>query len=273
MLSLKVYWPNLVATILTSVPVYIAILTIIDDLPENDTQRLWIYIGVLLFSVIVAGGSNYFAFLSRRESEKQAKKAEENIRAIRERLRPILIEPLDAELARSAKSLRDISNGQRLEFYVFAFVDCRWRVLASTKDSSSVVRRIALDQDEGVIGLTAQNESPIVVEIRDGGKGKVFNRHNEVVAEQRELSPDNRSKTDTGIDYIAATPVFVKNVSEPYDKTIIGVLSVDCYTKEGGVPVPSHAFQEQLDAEAIKVSPYLSVFHEISQLNGDEPDR
>ena len=243
-----------------SVLAFVAILSLFDDIPDVKWQRNLIYLAIAVLSIAISAITNLGSILSQKRAQDDTKQSTQIFETVSGKLRPILIETLDNELRRYLSSAPDDIAKAGLNYYVFVFVEDYWRVLASSKDSSAVSRRIALTHDEGVIGVTAVRASPVFVEITKDGKGKVSSRQEQESGEQRVLTDDNRSKTDINLRWITATPIFVMSQGRPYDNRVIGVLSADSNSESDNSLMQSIEFQKWFDQLAMNVSSYIAVF-------------
>lgn len=210
------------------------------------------------------------AYVAQKTAERNKVRAENLYNNLGGRLRPLLLQGLEEMLKRIANAiserLSDELDGENPSFFIFMKADTdRWVVAASNVDKAALVRRIALSDDEGIVGFTSNVRArllangPVSQELFD-------HRDNRNLGKQTPLRPDNLAKCDRGVAWIFAEPIFVTVEGKPWDQTVIGVLTVDSKNENGNEFFRQAAFVELVDAISEAASPYLGILKEIPEL-------
>ena len=114
-----------------------------------------------------------------------------------------------------------------LELHVFARVDGLYRIVASSASEGSSVRRVELEEDEGVVGAVVSRNMTVVAAIQDDGNVQLFTKHRGPIGVQPPLRPANLEKCHPEIRWVYAVPIFGRREGAPWLNRTIGVLAVD----------------------------------------------
>jgi hypothetical protein len=235
----------------------VALLPIL-SLPPAQGRGLAL-IGLALLSLVAALCANapLLAELNERTKADEARAEAQRQRA---RLNQMLQAPVLNALERSLRAEVNWRDAEGLKFYLFARIDGRFRIVASTVGESEHVRRLALRPEEGLVGIVALTHRATIVgkvSAQDHTRGieALFDRgHNLVSPLPNPLDVGNVRKSDFDARWIAAVPVFLQ--TPPWSDEVIGVMTVDS-TRSEETRFRELAFLSRLEKAAAAQAPYL----------------
>lgn len=250
-----------ISVIGTSVIAYMTFYSIL-GLPPEGSGKVLAIIGLVTLSIVVSCATNYIAFDRLRGTEKRLSETETLYRTLESRIRALVLTGLEDVLKIRVRDPQLPKDKLPLKFYVFTEIDGLYRVVASTVERDAQVRRLELEPDEGVVGVTVENKISGLARISDG-EGDVFDRSGRVITQQRRLRDVNAGKVDVDLKWIYTLPIFEKSQDTPWSNRIIGVLTVDSSDDQGGNLFKDVNFQAAVEAIASDVSPYIDVLQSL----------
>jgi len=233
--------------------------------PSDRTSWWLVFIAVAFISILAGGFANSLSFRDIRSLDRRRNAAVADYLSLRSHLIPLLLEAVDDVLDRRLASLQCLvaptvptaSACDAPKVYVFMKVDGLHRIVSSTVPASATVRKLALQHDEGVVGFTYDRKAITLTQLSVDHEGEVFNRYGESIGKQRKLRPENLEKCDVGVKWIYAAPIFTSMKHAPWVDQVLGILTVDSLSDEGGKAFEKEAFQTAIDDLSSEVGAYL----------------
>ncbi len=185
------------------------------------------------------------------------------------RLSPLLCRGIDDVLLRHIKTLK--WGGDPI-LAVSAPINGFYRSVGSTGTAEAPQRQNSSKVGEGARGFLAERKvagyapSSTLIQSK-GGKRQVFDRHGQVLGE----IPVGRGAGTLGfsveVKWHYFRPVFEKSGANPWSNRVVGVFEVFASADDADSLFKTEEFQQQVDAIASEVSPYLDA---IQVLVGEE---
>jgi len=148
---------------------------------------------------------------------------------------------------------------KNLDFYVFAPVGDRHKVIAATVNANAAPRKIALELGSGIVGFAFKNKKAILSNsLRE--LGTIYDVQFKVVGEQKAIDDSTVEKCDIAVKWVYAIPIYD---SKQWSEKVTGVLTVDSRYKEALELFQMDDFRKEVDEIAADIAPYLDVFEEI----------
>ena len=165
-----------------------------------------------------------------------------------------------------------INAGGDFNFVVVAPINGFYRTVGATSPPEAPSRQNYSKVGEGVRGFLAERKlggyvrNSAWVQSKEG-KRQVFDRHGQVLGE----FPVGRGAGVLGhgaeTKWHYYRPVFEQSVANPWSNRVVGVFEVYAHADDADSLFKTAEFQQQVDAIATEVSPYLDA---IQVLTGEE---
>jgi len=186
---------------------------------------------------------------------------------LKSRLNPLLCRGIEDILHRHKKTLKSDGN---LVFQVNAPINGFYRVVGATSPAEHASRQNSTKVGEGTQGVFAERRvagyvpsSALVKE----GKRQALDRHGKVLAEIPVGPGSGILGRDAETKWMYYRPIFEKSAANPWSDRVVGLFIVFASADDADSLFKTVEFQQQVDAIATEVSPYLDA---IQVLTGEE---
>ncbi len=186
------------------------------------------------------------------------------------RLSPMLYRGIDDVLHRHIKTLK---WGGQLIFNVVAPINGFYRIVGATTPPEAPSRQNSTKVGEGVLSFLAERKVAGYVHRGTGhlskeSKRPVFDRHGQVLAELPFVGrPAGTLGFSPDAKWRYYRPVFEKSTANPWSDRVVGIVIIHSHADDADSLYKTAEFQQQVDAIASEVSPYLDA---IQVLTGEE---
>lgn len=231
--------------------------------PKADPLPWMSVLGTGTMAVILGTLSTLPAILSTIASSRATKEHD----ALKDRLAPTLFAGMEEIVDRWSTFLLpglqldgdiEVDEALQLELHVFLRIDGHYRIVASSAEAYSNVRRLKLAENEGLIPLVFARNTAVVARLEDDFRAKLLNPHGREIADQPPLRDSNAEKCNPDVRWIYATPIFDTLKHRPWSDRCLGVLSVDGLHSASGDIFLKPEFRDLVEAVALQLAPYLS---------------
>lgn len=244
---------------------------------DNDPLSWLAILGMGTLSVITGILSTLPAILSAQASSSARKEHD----ALKDRLAPTLFAGMEEIVDRWSTFLLpglqldadiEVDDGLQLELHVFLRIDGHYRIVASSAEPYSNVRRLKLAENEGLIHLVFARNTAVVARLEEDFRAKLLNPHGKEIADQPPLRDTNAEKCNPDVRWIYATPIFDTLKHRPWSDRCLGVLSVDGLHSASGNIFLKPEFRDLVEAVALQLAPYLSACESLRVLPAMPPE-
>jgi len=183
------------------------------------------------------------------------------------RLNPLLYRGIEDVLRRWQITLNPMGVS---DLVVVAPINGFYRVVGATLPPDSPLRQNNSKIGEGTRGFFAERKVAGYTHLRNqpaGGKRQLFDRHGQVFGEITSASRMLTSPSPFETRWHFYRPVFEKSVANPWSDRVVGIVIIHSLVDDGDSLFKTANFQQQVDAVATEVSPYLDA---IQVLTGEE---
>jgi len=182
------------------------------------------------------------------------------------RLSPVLYKGIEDVLQRRKETF---NAGGDLNFVVLAPINGFYRVVGATYPAEHPLRQNNSKVGEGTRGFFAERKVAGYTRMDrsqpKGSKRQLFDRNGQVLGE---ITPYSRMLVQpVEPQWHYYRPIFEKSAANPWSDRVVGMINVHLPTDDGDSLIKTAEFQQQVDAIATEVSPYLDA---IQVLMGEE---
>lgn len=272
--------PYLGVGVATFGTVLLAFLTFWDVLvPESAGAGFLDLVGLGALAVVTGLFTMLPAILSARRQAAESGRH----RALRDRLAPTLYAGMEEVVGRWAELFLAgvqvdrkvwVDPALAVELHVFLKIDGHYRIVASSSDEASNVRRLELAESEGMIHAVYRRNTAVVARVHPDFSAKLFSRNGREIGAQPPLRPKNADKCSPDLRWVYATPIFDQRGSHPYSNRALGVLAVDGLLSTSNELYFRAEFRRLADAVALQLAPYVSACNSLMESGRmqDDPD-
>ncbi len=171
------------------------------------------------------------------------------------RLSPVLYKGIEDVLQRRKETF---NAGGDLNFVVLAPINGFYRVVGATYPAEHPLRQNNTRLGEGTRGFFAERKVAgyVRADINEGNR-PVYDRHGQVLAEGPAGQLPGILYNRVEIKWRYYRPIFEKSAANPWSDRVVGMINVHLPTDDGDSLIKTAEFQQQVDAIASEVSPYL----------------
>ena len=185
------------------------------------------------------------------------------------RLSPLLYRGIDDALHRRKETF---NAGGGLNFVVLAPISGFNRVVGTTYPAEHSGRQANTRVGEGSRGFFVERRLSGYVRVSGvvrpkEGNRPVFDRYGQVLGEVPWRRAGNDFAHTVGVKWMFYRPIFEKSAANPWSDRVVGLINVHSTADDGDSLFKTAEFQQQVDAIATEVSPYLDA---IQVLVGEE---
>jgi hypothetical protein len=249
----------------------LAFLTFWDVLvPERTKPDFLKILGLGALAALTASFTMAPAILSVRKQSGESKR----LRALRERLRPTLYFGMGEVVNRWAelllpgvkfKNVGGLDPALELELHVFLKIDGHYRIVASSSEESSNVRRLELMENEGMIHTVYQRNTAVVAVVQSDSSVKLFSANGREIGDQPSLRPKNADKCNPDLKWVYATPIF--DSTHPYSDKTLGVFTIDGLNSASDELYFKTEFRRLVESVALQLASYVSAYNSLMESN------
>jgi hypothetical protein len=232
---------------------------LIDTSASSTSGTSWLsYIAIVFISLVASMAANVTTFTRMRNTDRRLADAQRVAAGKKERITGPLIEGLQDLLVREVAKIRETSElvgkieeeqGRPVVFHVQVKIDGLYRVIASTSDYQSGIRRQAFNPTEGILGYAISNKFGYVVASKDEeGNWTIFDQSVKYeIGQQGPLTKFNQDRSDQDLKWVTVTPIYDRPEYAPWSDNINGAMSVSGYHDKAKELFADRSFQSQVE--------------------------
>lgn len=244
---------------------FLAFLTLTDlvKLPAAPTHRVLLIFAMVLVAGLVGLATNAPNIMRIRRNEAENTLYRQRSKHLAERLRDAMEEVVQGWAAGLKEGLAlegslDVAEKLEIELHVFVPSDGVYRVIASSAEGTSPVRRIELLPAEGLVARAYEKKNPLVVVLDSQGPGTLWSRKGRNMGPQPPLRDENQDRCHSRLQWVYATPIYESRDGVFQTDRPLGVLTVDGLNTTSGELYFKPEFQDVIEGVAAQLGPYLN---------------
>jgi hypothetical protein len=250
--------------------VVLAFVTLSDffQLPTTPTHRVLAWIALFFVSGLLALASSYPTILQVQRSAAEHGYHRELSKNLAKRLKDAMEEVVQGWAAGLLVGLEvegslELDESLEIELHVFVPSDGLYRVIASSTERTSPVRKIELRPAEGLVAMAYEKKNPLIVRLDGDSPGTLWSRKGQKLGPQPPLRDENADRCDSRLQWVYATPIY--DIPDGVFETArpLGVLTVDGMDTESGDLYFEPEFQDTIESIAAQLGPYLSALQSL----------
>jgi hypothetical protein len=248
-----------------SATTFLAFVTLIDyfQLPTTPTHRVLAALGLLFIACLVAVASSFPTILRVKRSAAEQNQYRELNKDLSKRLRDAMEEVVQGWASGLLDGLEmegslEVDEALEVELHVFVPSGHVYRVIASSAERISPVRRIELKTAEGVVATAYEKRNPLVVLLDGETPGTLWSRKGKKLGPQPPLRDENSDRCHPRVQWVYATPIYESGDGVLESERPLGVLTIDGLNTSAGELYFKPEFHLTVEGVAAQLGPYLS---------------
>lgn len=244
---------------------FLAFVTLSDyfTLPAAPTHRGLALVAIFFVSVLIGLAGNFTTILQVRHSAEEQSGQRRRSKEISKRLKDAMEEVVQGWadgllVGLEVEGSIEVDDDVEIQLHVFVPRDGSYRVIASSTDRTSPVRKIELNPAEGLVAMAYEKRNPLVVLLDGESPGTLWSRKGRMLGAQPPLRDENADRCHARLQWVYATPIYESDDDVLETVRPLGVLTVDGLNSGSGELYFKPEFQDTVEGVAAQLGPYLS---------------